>query len=124
MFVDRAPSQWGPRRTTKVLAPVGSPVSGYVVAIKRSARLASAEAGSWVNREGPRRSFLTKTHAREWARTLGDPDTTLWIQDAVPADPADVDGYLVAGRRHSSRRAVGTQGAITAGTAGEPAREQ
>lgn len=75
---------------------------GYVVAIKPSARRHSAGAGEFVARRGSRRTFESKPLAREWARDLrSSGGGTVWIQDAAPNDPADVDGYLVAahGRR-------------------------
>ncbi|MFB6205610.1 MAG: hypothetical protein ABEJ05_03650 [Haloglomus sp.] len=69
----------------------------YVVAVKRSARQASAAAGEWVRDRGPRRTFDSKRAAREWARGLGD-EQTVWIQNAHPADDSPADGYLVARR--------------------------
>lgn len=93
-------------------------MSGYVVEIKRSARLASGEAGRWVNREGPRRTFATKALAREWARELSGPGRRLWVQDVVPADGTDADGYLVAGARGGSVEPIGAQRTI-AGEVGE-----
>lgn len=71
----------------------------YVVAVKPSARKRSAEAGRWVNLEGATREFASKALAREWARSCSGPDGSLWIQDAVPWDDRDVDGYLVGGER-------------------------
>lgn len=82
--------------------PSGQPgvsEEGYVVAVKASARRASAAAGRWVNRAGSRREFRSKALAREWARELSGPGATLWIQDATPADDSGVDGYLVSGTR-------------------------
>jgi len=81
----------------------------YVVAIKRSARRRSAAAGELVARRGSRRTFASKALAQRWARELESPGAesgSLWIQDAAPNDPADVDGYLVAAdpRRGEERR--------------------
>lgn len=71
----------------------------YVVVIQPSARKRSAEIGRWVNLEGPTREFGSKALAREWARACSGPDGSLWIQDVVPWDDRDVDGYLVGGER-------------------------
>lgn len=82
----------------------------YVVAIKPSARRHSAAAGEFVARRGARRTFDSKALAREWARDLRSPgDGTVWIQDAAPNDPADVDGYLVAARQRRGGGERGTQ---------------
>ncbi|MFC7156339.1 hypothetical protein ACFQPA_12890 [Halomarina halobia] len=96
---------------------------GYVVAVKPSARRLSAAAGRWVNERGPRRRFGTKALARRWARELSAPGARLWVQDAVPNDPAPVDGYLV-GTGHEWKPAAapdstGKQATLdrTAGTA-------
>ncbi len=70
----------------------------YVVAIKPSARRASAAAGEWVLEHGRHRTFDSRTAAREWARSLGPGDRTLWVQDAHPLDPGPADGYLLARR--------------------------
>lgn len=102
-------------RTSKFGGALSPTVSGYVVEIKRSARLASAAAGRWVNREGPLRTFPTKALARQWGRELSGPGNRVWVQDAVPADPTDADGYVVAGARTGRRNASGTQRAIAAG---------
>lgn len=69
----------------------------YLVAVKRSARQASAAVGEWVRDEGTRRDFDSKQAAREWAGDLGD-ERTVWVQDAHPADDSPVDGYVVARR--------------------------
>ena len=71
----------------------------YVVEVKPSARKRSADAGRWVNLEGATRTFASKELAREWARTCSGPDGRIWIQDAVPWDDREVDGYLVGGAR-------------------------
>lgn len=68
----------------------------YAIEIKPSARRASRAAGEWVHEHGPRRRFVSKTLAREWARTT---DGRVWVQDAAPNDPRPSDGYLVGGRR-------------------------
>jgi len=73
--------------------------SGYVLAVKESARRASGAAGEWVNRHGPYRRFDSKALAREWARELDGPRASVWVQDATPADDTAADGYLVAGDR-------------------------
>lgn len=73
--------------------------AGYVVDIKPSARRSARAVGEWVNTHGSRRRFDSKPLAREWARAVSGPHATVWIQDAAPADDADVDGYLVGGDR-------------------------
>ena len=73
--------------------------SSYVLAVKPSARRACRPVGRWVNLEGPRRRFDSKALARTWARECSGPRTTVWVQDAPPADDTDADGYLVAGDR-------------------------
>ncbi|MCU4800979.1 hypothetical protein OB920_11420 [Halobacteria archaeon HArc-gm2] len=72
---------------------------GYVVAVKPSARKSNAAVGRWVNRNGPTRRFPSKAHAREWARECAGPGAFVWIQDAVPWDDGETDGYLVGGSR-------------------------
>lgn len=69
----------------------------YVVAVKRSARQASAAAGEWVRDRGAHRDFDSKRAARNWAGDL-DADRTVWVQDAHPQDDSGADGYLVARR--------------------------
>jgi hypothetical protein len=104
--------------------------AGYLVAIKPSARRASPAVGQWVNDEGPRRRFDSKDDARGWAEACssGLADTRpaaadtgdsagrvlVWIQDAVPTDGSDADGYLVAGERGSGSEApaTGTQAVL------------
>lgn len=71
----------------------------YTVTVKPSARRSNAAVGRLVNRMGPHRRFASKPLAREWARELSSPRATVWIQDAVPNDDSDVDGYLVGGDR-------------------------
>ena len=56
----------------------------YVVAVKPSARRASAAAGEWVAANGRHRVFDSKALAREWARAVAPQGRTLWIQDAHP----------------------------------------
>ena len=82
-------------------APVRPRVSeeAYVLEIKPSARKRSAQVGEWVNLEGPRRTFDSKALAREWARSCRGPGASVWVQDAVPWDDREVDGYLVGGER-------------------------
>lgn len=76
----------------------------YVVAVKQSARKVSPAAGRWVRLQGPNRAFDSKALAREWAREASTQGHTVWVQDAAPADPDPVDGYVVAGRRAAPRR--------------------
>jgi hypothetical protein len=71
---------------------------GYVVAVKPSARRASAEAGEWVNSEGATRSFPGRKAADSWARTCSTADALVYVRDANPRD-AEADGYLMALRR-------------------------
>lgn len=71
----------------------------YVVAIKPSARRASAAAGEWVLEQGRHRTFDSRALAREWARSIGSVDRTVWVQDAHPRDASAADGYLLARRR-------------------------
>ena len=72
---------------------------GYLVVVKPSARRSNAAVGRWVNRNGPRRLFPSKAHAREWARECAGPGAFVWVQDAVPWDDSGADGYLVGGTR-------------------------
>ena len=72
----------------------------YVVAVKPSARRASAAAGEWVAANGRHRVFDSKALAREWARDVAPQGRTLWIQDAHPLDDGPADGYLLARRSH------------------------
>lgn len=83
----------------------------YVVAVKPSARRTSAAVGRWVRDRGPRRTFETKSLAREWARRASGPRARVWIQDAVPTDASDADGYLVGrrARRRSGRERTSTR---------------
>lgn len=71
----------------------------YVLEVKATARRASARAGQWVNDHGPTRTFDSKGLARQWARECSATGRSVWVQDAVPWDEDDVDGYLVAGDR-------------------------
>lgn len=82
---------------------------GYVVAVKPSARRASAAAGEWVLERGRHRTFDTKALAREWARSLGPLDRTLWVQDAHPRDPGLADGYLLARHREPAGGDAGAE---------------
>lgn len=81
----------------------------YVVAVKQSARRRSPAAGAWVQAHGVRRSFPSKDAAREWADAASEPGARVWIQDANPADDADVHGYLVGGRRAAGTDAAHSQ---------------
>lgn len=71
---------------------------GYVVAVKRSARRASAEAGEWVNGEGSTRTFPGRKAADSWARSCSTDDVLVYVRDANPRDD-EADGYLMALRR-------------------------
>lgn len=68
---------------------------GYVVAVKPSARRASAAAGEWVNAEGTTRTFPGRTAADSWARDCSTGDALVYVRDANPGD-AEADGYLMA----------------------------
>jgi len=82
---------------------VADATSGYVVAVKSSARRLVAPAGEWVSRNGPRRTFETKLLARAWAREIATPEVLVWVQDAHPLDVGAADGYLMARRRGRQR---------------------
>lgn len=82
----------------------------YVLEVKASARRASARAGQWVQDHGPTRTFDTKELARRWARTCSATGRSVWVQDAVPWDERDVDGYMVAGDRPGRPRDGGGDG--------------
>ena len=85
----------------------------YVVAIKPSARRASGAAGEWVFEHGRHRTFDTRALAREWGRSIGPRDRTLWVQDAHPLDTSRADGYLLARQRGpGSSDRVGEQSAL------------
>lgn len=71
---------------------------GYEVAVKPSARRASAEAGAWVNREGTTREFVGRKAADSWARTCSTGDALVYVRDANPRDE-EADGYLMALRQ-------------------------
>jgi len=71
---------------------------GYVVAVKPSARRASAEAGEWVNSDGSTRTFPGRKAADSWARTCSTRDALVYVRDANPGDES-ADGYLMALRR-------------------------
>lgn len=75
---------------------------GYVVAVKPSARKASAAAGEWVNSEGATRAFAGRKAADSWARSCTTDDALVYVRDANPGDEA-ADGYLMALRRRSDR---------------------
>jgi hypothetical protein len=93
----------------------------YVVAMKPSARRTSAPVGRWVRDHGARRAFDSKPLAREWARAASGPRARVWIQDAVPTDASDADGYLV-GRGTGRGRGRSTDVYGRAGRSGaEPA---
>lgn len=75
---------------------------GYVVAVKPSARRASAAAGEWVNSEGATREFPGRKAADSWARACSGGDALVYVRDANPGD-GDADGYLMALRRPADR---------------------
>jgi hypothetical protein len=86
---------------------------GYHVDVKRSARKASVEAGTWVRDNGTERTFDSKPQASSWARELTRTgDRTVWVQDAHPKDHT-VDGYLVARRYDPERKRGREQTAAT-----------
>lgn len=87
---DAAPGIFG---TAAVATPV------YVLEVKASARRASARAGQWVADRGTTRSFDSKALARQWARECSASGRAVWVQDAVPWDESEADGYLVSGDR-------------------------
>jgi hypothetical protein len=70
---------------------------GYVLAVKPSARRASAEAGEWVNSEGSTRTFPGRKAADSWARSCSTDDALVYVRDANPRDD-EADGYLMAFR--------------------------
>lgn len=72
---------------------------GYVVSVKPSARKTNAAIGTWISQRGPVRRFASKRDARQWARDCSEADSPVWIQDAVPWDGTDADGYLVGRTR-------------------------
>lgn len=69
----------------------------YVVAVKPSARRASAEAGEWVRDEGAIREFPGRPAADSWARECSSADAIVYVRDANPGDET-ADGYLMAVR--------------------------
>ena len=69
----------------------------YVVAVKPSARRASASAGRHVRDRGPFRQFDSRAAAEKWASDASGDDATVYVRDANPGDEA-VDGYLMAVR--------------------------
>lgn len=78
-------------------------MSGYVVAIKPSARRINRFASEWVGRRRSTRSFASKSDAKEWAHVISSVGRVR-VQDVAPNDPADVDGYLVADPLYSTER--------------------
>lgn len=75
---------------------------GYVVAVKPSARKASAAAGAWVNSEGSTRKFAGRKAADAWARACSSDGALVYVRDANPGDE-EADGYLMALRRRPNR---------------------
>ncbi|MDS0257798.1 hypothetical protein NDI56_00085 [Haloarcula sp. S1CR25-12] len=88
--------------------------SGYLVAVKPSARRVSARVGRWVNREGTTRAFDSKPLAREWARACCSASATVWVQDAPAWADDGADGYLVGRRwRDAAAERPGQQATVT-----------
>ena len=83
----------------------------YLLVVKASARRTNEVAARWVAEHGPGRAFDSKAEARTWARNVSHPGERVWLQDAVPFDASDADGYLVAGVRRT-RCARGTQSTL------------
>lgn len=82
----------------------GGRTDAYRVSIKRSARRTNAAAAEWVAQEGSVRTFDSKATARAWAERIStDSQGAVRIQDAVPHDRAEIDGYLVADPIHRRR---------------------
>lgn|GEM_PF-1354039 len=101
-------------------------MSAYVLEIKASARRRNVVAAEWVQAQGPRRTFHSKTAATRWAARVSTPDSLVWVQDAAPNDPSPVDGYLVGGRRRHGAGDGDRQASLAAenGAAGGGAEEE
>ena len=69
---------------------------GYVVAIKPTARKASAAAGEHVRDVGSTREFDSRAAAEAWVRE--ETDGAVWVRDANPNDGSEADGYLMSWR--------------------------
>jgi len=74
----------------------GDVSEGYVVAIKPTARKASAAAGEHVRDVGPTREFDSRAAAEAWVRE--EADGAVWVRDANPNDGSPADGYLMSWR--------------------------
>lgn len=81
---------------------------GYVVAVKPSARRASAAAGEWVRDHGPTRAFPGRKAARSWARECSGDGALVYVRDANPGD-GEADGYLMALARRDVDGATATE---------------
>lgn len=115
----KGPAPVGPCVTAMEADGADGTDGAYVLEIKSSAKRASAEAGEWVNREGPLRAFDSEAAARRWARAM-DAEGNVWVQGAAPADRSGVDGYLVGGRRPSAREPPGEQAELDGVRPGSP----
>jgi hypothetical protein len=83
-------------------------VTGYVVAIKRSARRANGVVGRLVFRAGERHRLASRVAADAWAASLSERGGAhVWVRDANPGDDT-ADGYLV--RRRGAWRERGHEG--------------
>lgn len=90
-------------------------MSAYVLEIKPSARRRNVVAAEWVQAQGTRRTFHSRTAAARWAARVSTQDALVWVQDAAPNDPDPVDGYLVSGRRVGQDPTTGTEAQATLG---------
>jgi len=73
-------------------------VSGYVVAIKTSARRANGVVGRLVFERGGHHRLASRAAADAWAASLSARGGVhVWVRDANPGDD-DADGYLVRRR--------------------------
>ncbi|MFB6120714.1 MAG: hypothetical protein ABEJ68_06310 [Halobacteriaceae archaeon] len=73
-------------------------MSGYVVAVKNSARRANGVVGRLVFESGAHHHLANRAAADAWAASLSARGGVhVWIRDANPGDD-DADGYLVRRR--------------------------
>ena len=90
-------------------------MSGYVVAIKTSARRANGVVGRLVFRRGPDHHLACRAAADAWAASLSARGGVhVWVRDANPGDD-DADGYLVRRRGAWRERTGETVAGETAG---------